>query len=123
MENKKTILVVDDEPDLRKVLVMRLLSAGYNTIEAGNGTDALIIAKKEVPSLIILDIMMPKMDGMSLSQQLKDSPTTEKIPLIFLTGLQEKSQESPDHRSGDNIIFSKPYDAKELLDTIKKIIG
>lgn len=123
MENKKTILVVDDEAEIRKVLMMRLSSAGYETIEAGNGKDAFNIAKEKKPDLIILDIMMPGMDGMSTSQQLKDNESTKNIPIVFLTGLQDKDSEQTNHLSGDNIIFAKPYDSNELLAMVKKLIG
>ena len=123
MENKKTILVVDDEAELRNVLVMRLSNSGYETIEAGNGKDAINIAKEKKPDLIILDIMMPDMDGMSASQQLKDNESTKDIPIIFLTGLQDKDSEQTDHLSGDNIIFAKPYNSNELLVVVKKLIG
>lgn len=120
MADKKTILVVDDESDIRTVLLMRLSSAGYNTIEAGNGRDAIKLAKEKSPDLIIMDIMMPEMDGMSTSQQLKESNITKNIPIIFLTGLQDKDSEP---KKGDNIIFPKPYDSKELLAAVKSILG
>jgi len=123
MADKKKILITDDEADLREVLSMRLSKAGYNILEADNGKDALRIAKEEEPNLIILDIMMPEMDGMSVSQQLKENVVTKDIPIIFLTGLQDKTTESSDHRSGVNIIFAKPYEPKELLAIVKKLIG
>lgn len=123
MENKKTILVVDDDADIRAVLRMRFSSAGYNTLEADNGGEAINIAKGKKPDLIILDIMMPEMDGMSTSQYLKENPITKNIPIIFLTGLQDKKLEQIHHRAGENIIFAKPYDAKELLTAVKSVIG
>lgn len=123
MADKKKILVTDDEADLRGVLSMRLSEAGYEIIEADNGKDALRIAKEQTPDLLILDIMMPGMDGMSMSQQLKEDAATKDIPIIFLTGLQDKKTQSTDYNSGANIIFAKPYEAKELLATVKNLIG
>ncbi|MFC1646451.1 PleD family two-component system response regulator [Candidatus Omnitrophota bacterium] len=123
MESKKTILVVDDDAELRKVLLMRLSEAGYETIEASNGKEALNIARERKLDLIILDIMMPDMDGMATSQQLKGAETTKNIPIIFLSALVDKTTETPDLGIGQNIIFAKPYNSNELLAVIKKLIG
>ena len=123
MGDRKVILIADDEPELRQVLSMRLISAGYAVVEASNGKGAMNLACAKRPDLIILDIMMPQMDGMSLSQKLKDNPITKNIPIIFLTGLVDKQTESHDISSGQNIIFAKPYDASELLATIANLIG
>ena len=123
MEDKKTILVVDDDADIRAVLSMRFNSAGYNVLEAGDGYEAIKISMEKKPDLIILDIMMPEMDGMSASQYLKEDPTTKNIPIIFLTGLQDKKAEQAFPGAGENIIIAKPYDAKELLETVKRVIG
>ncbi|MDD5356296.1 MAG: response regulator, partial [Candidatus Omnitrophica bacterium] len=73
MSDKKKILVVDDEVAILIVLTERLSSAGYDVIKADNGMDALDIAKEKLPDLIILDIMMPQMDGMAVSQRLKEN--------------------------------------------------
>lgn len=123
MADKKTILIVDDEVEVLEVLSMRLSNVGYNVLKADNGVEAISITKEKMPDLIILDIMMPYMDGMVVSQRLKEDKNTKDIPIIFLTALQIKKEETGAHKSGENIIFSKPFDSKELLDTIKKIIG
>ncbi|MDD5291895.1 MAG: response regulator [Candidatus Omnitrophica bacterium] len=123
MSDKKKILVVDDEVAILIVLTERLSSAGYDVIKADNGMDALDIAKEKLPDLIILDIMMPQMDGMAVSQRLKENDSTKDIPVIFLTALQGKGEESGSHKSGKNVIFSKPFDSKELLAKIKQLIS
>ena len=123
MENKKTILVVDDDADIRAVLSMRFNSAGYDVLEACDGYEAIKISREKKPDLIILDIMMPEMDGMSASQYLKEDPITKNIPIIFLTGLQDKKTEQLYPGVGENIIIAKPYDAKELLAAVKRVIG
>jgi len=123
MEDKKLILIVDDEAELRNVLSIRLSESGYAVVEVSSGKEVVSMAKENKPKLIIMDIMMPDIDGMAASQQLKEDASTKDIPLIFLTGLQDKNTESPDHRSGDNIIFAKPYEFSELLIAVKKLIG
>lgn len=123
MGGKKLILIADDDVDFRKVLSIRLASAGYDFLEAADGKEAIGIAKEKKPDLIILDIMMPQMDGMSMSQQLKESEVTKNIPIIFLSGLVDKTTETHDLESGQNIIFAKPYEANELLAAIDKLIN
>ncbi|MDD5005469.1 MAG: response regulator [Candidatus Omnitrophica bacterium] len=123
MADKKTILIVDDEVDILTVLSARLIDAGYDVLKADNGIEAIDIAKQKMPHLIILDIMMPHMDGVTVSQHLKENKNTKDIPVIFLTALQGKKEEMTNHKSGKNIIFSKPYNPKELLDKIKELIG
>jgi len=123
MSDKKKILIVDDEVGILTLLSERLSSSGYDVLKADNGLDALDIAKDKLPDLIILDIMMPHMDGMAVSQRLKENISTKDIPVIFLTALQGKKEESDSHKSGKNIIFSKPFDSKELLAKIKQLIG
>jgi putative two-component system response regulator len=123
MSSKKKILIVDDEVDVLTLLEMRLASAGYEVLKADNGIDAVGITKEKNPDLIILDIMLPHMDGMAVSQILKEDEDTKNIPIIFLTALQDKKSENTDHKIGKNIIFAKPFDSKELLAAIKKQIG
>ncbi len=123
MEDKKLILIADDEEELRNILSIRLSESGYAAVGASNGEEVVSMAKENKPKLIIMDIMMPGVDGMVASQQLKEDASTKDIPLIFLTGLQDKNTESPDHWSGNNIIFAKPYEFNELLIAVKKLIG
>jgi len=123
MSNKNKILIVDDEVDVLQLLEVRLASAGYDVLKADNGEDAVNIAKEKNPDLIILDIMLPHMDGTIVSQILKENENTKNIPIIFLTALQDKEKEETGHKIGGNIIFGKPFDSKELLSAIRKIIG
>jgi DNA-binding response OmpR family regulator len=118
----KKILVVDDEPDIVKVLVARLKEHGYQCITAGDGNKALVMAGEFMPDLIILDIMMPGMDGTEAAQKLRENPRTKDIPIIFLSALQTKSNEKQDgDKSGGNIILAKPFDINVLVAKIKKM--
>jgi len=117
----KKILIVDDEKDVLTVLQTRLSSAGYEVIKANNGNDAIAAAKSESPDLIVLDIMMPGMDGSQTSQVLKNDPQTKKIPIIFLTCLVTKEEEAKEIPSIEGECFlAKPYDSNELIRKIKK---
>lgn len=119
---QKKILIVDDEEDVLKGLEKRLSGAGYSVVKATNGQDAIIMAKDQHPDLILLDIMMPGMDGGQVSQALKDNSTTKDIPVIFLTCLVSKEEEGKKISAvaaGEHFI-AKPYDPYDLLKEIAK---
>ena len=118
---EKKILVVDDEKDTLALLEKRLTVAGYVVIKADNGKDAISLAKTSKPDLILLDIMMPIMDGGEVAAILKNDPATKDIPVIFLTCLFTKTDEAQEgHTSGGNFFIAKPYNPQELLGEIKQ---
>ena len=118
----KKILIVDDESDVLEVLGARLSLAGYQVIKAHNGQEAVEKAKKELPSLIVLDILMPEMGGEEAGEILRTNPSTKDIPIIFLTCLFTKQEEKKEgHSLGKNIFVAKPYDVKELLELVRRI--
>jgi len=87
------ILVVDDEADVLLLLRKGLAAEGYSVITADNGKDAVMLAESEHPDLIILDVLMPDIDGGEVARRLKESPETGNIPVIFLTGMFPKREE------------------------------
>src|SRR5512136_1732309 len=93
MGAKKKILIVDDERDIVKALMIRLQGAGYHVVTAFDGAQGVFMAHKEKPDLILLDIRMPAGDGFSVAQRLKRSSHTWTIPIIFLTGSPEREAE------------------------------
>ncbi|MCX5714879.1 MAG: response regulator [Candidatus Omnitrophica bacterium] len=117
----KKILVVDDDPDLVEVLSKRLKSNHYQVVTAYDSEEGLEKAKTESPDLIILDVMMPGMDGSAMAAVLREDSKTHNIPVIFLTGIVEKMEEQQQgHQIGGNIFVAKPFEAKELLEIKKK---
>jgi len=119
----KKILVVDDEKIILKVIESRLKSAGYVVVTANDGEEGLAKAKAEQPDLVILDIMMPKMDGTQMREAMRANERTRKIPVIFLTAiLNKKEAELTGHKIGEDLILAKPFDGQELLATIKSIV-
>ncbi|MCU0665494.1 MAG: response regulator [Candidatus Omnitrophica bacterium] len=121
---QKRILVVDDEQNVLKVLDQRLSKTGYAVLKANNGEDAIFLAKKEKPDLILLDLMMPDISGADVAAALKQDPGTKNIPVIFLTCLVTKNDEEHIGReSGGNFFIAKPYEPNDLLGEIQKRIS
>ena len=121
---RKKILVVDDDPAILKLLEMYLVEAGYAVLKCGDGVQAVKIAKREAPDLVIMDIMMRDMDGITSANKLKQEEITSNIQLIFLTGLQSKQQElARGNEVAGHMIFAKPFDAKKLVDKINDLLN
>lgn len=115
---KKRILIVDDTKDIVQVVSRRLQSWGYEPLTAETGEDGLRLAQEQLPDLILLDIMMPKMKGRDVCARLKADPKTKHIPVIFLTalGLADHVQAGMDLGADDYIV--KPFEPSELKDRI-----
>ena len=117
----KTILIADDEPNQIATLESFLTQRGFKVITAANGEQAFNKALQFLPNLIILDIMMPKMDGTEVAMVLKHDVRTQHIPIFFVTAVV-----SPDDQAqvstGPNRIFAKPVKLNELLDAIQDAI-
>jgi len=119
----KKILAVDDDPSVITLLEKRLVASGYDVLTASNGLDALAIARRELPALIILDILMPELDGSETAARLHEDPKTKNIPILFLTCLFTKREELAEgHQLGPNFFLAKPYNPQELLDEIALLI-
>jgi OmpR family response regulator RpaB len=120
LENhKEKILVVDDEISIRRILETRLSMIGYTVVTASDGDEALAVYKKELPNLIILDIMMPKLDGYGVCQEIrKDSD----IPIIMLTALGDVADRITGLELGADDYVVKPFSPKELEARIKAIL-
>ena len=119
----KKILIVDDEKDVLLMLEKRLTAEGYSVITTTKGTSAIALAKSQHPDIIILDIVMPVMDGGEVAAKLREHPLTRNIPVIFLTALLSKTEEYHENRMiGSNITFAKPFDTEELLARINELL-
>ena len=121
MEEKK-ILIIDDEPDLVKMLSSRLESNGYKTISASTGVEGLQKAKEEHPDLILLDIMLPQLSGVTIALWLKESEETKSIPIIVITVVEKDELSLLFRRIEVSDYISKPFDVEELLCKIKNAI-
>ncbi|MDD4201894.1 MAG: response regulator [Candidatus Omnitrophica bacterium] len=122
MKNK--ILVVDDELDLRKLVAARLSKAGYDVIEASNGQEGLDLMKKENPDMVLLDLLMPVMDGYAVCRTAKKDETIKNIPIIlFAAKLASKTIDKEVKELGAIDFIGKPFEAKELLEKIEKVLS
>jgi DNA-binding response OmpR family regulator len=122
MERKK-ILIIEDEPDVAKLLAARLKGAGYETIITGEGIEGVKFAHKEKPDLIILDLILPAGNGLAVLENLKMSSYCRFIPVIVLTGVKEEEYKRRAIEKGADAYFEKPYEADKLLDSIKNLLG
>ena len=121
--NRKNILIVDDERDVLLVLEKGLTAEGYSVITASSGNDAISLAKSRHPDLIILDVLMPDMEGPEVKRKLKEDPETKDIPLIFLTGMFPKQEDGQEGRIvAGYVLFEKPYDILELVFAIEQLL-
>ena len=120
MDNpKEKILVVDDETSIRRILETRLSMIGYDVISASDGEEALNIFRKEYPNLIILDVMMPKLDGYGVCQELRKE---SDVPIIMLTALGDVSDRITGLELGADDYVIKPFSPKELEARIRSIL-
>jgi len=120
LENhKEKILVVDDEASIRRILETRLSIIGYKVITASDGEEALILNRKETPNLIILDVMMPKLDGYGVCQEIRKE---SEIPIIMLTALGDVADRIIGLELGADDYVIKPFSPKELEARIKVIL-
>jgi DNA-binding response OmpR family regulator len=117
---KGKILVVDDEQDMAKALKVRLKANGYHVVLASDSVQAFVMAGKERPDLIILDIMIPGGGGFVVAERLKQSQTTHHIPIIFLTGIPGGEEKA--HQLGASGYVMKPYHPDELMETIHRAL-
>lgn len=117
-----TLLIVDDEPQVRKLLETLLQHEGYQTLSAGSGEEALQLVARQPPDLILLDIMMPGMDGYEVATQLKGDETTAGIPIIMLSALSEPSARVSGLESGAEEFISKPIERVELWLRVRNLL-
>ncbi|HEY4416282.1 MAG TPA: response regulator transcription factor [Verrucomicrobiae bacterium] len=120
---KPKILVVDDEPEAVELLEFNLKQAGYAVTTAGDGAEALKKARSQVPDLIVLDVMLPEMDGFEICKSLRLDPTTVKVPVIMLTAKAAEIDRVLGLELGADDYLTKPFSPRELLLRIKKILA
>jgi diguanylate cyclase (GGDEF)-like protein len=116
---KETILIVDDEPHIRRILQFLLDQNGYGVLAAPSGVEALELARDHVPDLILLDLMMPHMDGFEVCSRLRLDYRTSQIPIIMVTAKGEITDKVRGLEGGANDYLTKPYDNKELLARVR----
>jgi CheY-like chemotaxis protein len=116
------VLVVDDDPLTQCVLRHYLERVGYQMVGADNGREAIRLARQEMPQLVILDVMMPEIDGWTVLKQLKKMEVTKAIPVILLSGNADLMAREESLRSGATQLLVKPISPDQLLAVIRKLV-
>jgi CheY-like chemotaxis protein len=119
----KKVLVVDDEEFVRQLIQIKLKFCGIETIEAGNGIDAVEKAISEKPDLILLDVMMPRMNGFEACQRLKTIPETAHIPIVMLTARGDPSAKERGENAGALEYLTKPFSPQKLAERVIEILN
>lgn len=120
--SKETILIVDDEEDILELIKFNLKGEGYNILQAMTGEEGIKIAKQSGPDLMVLDLMLPGIDGLEVTRYLKNNDATTDIPIVMLTAKGEESDIITGLELGANDYISKPFSPRELTARIRAIL-
>lgn len=119
---KKRILVIDDEEDMRYAVKIQLEANGYHVLTAGDGQEGLNLARRENPDLIILDLMLPKLDGYKVCRMLKFDRKYDAIPIVIFTARAQSDDQRLGREVGADAYIAKPFEPKKLLGTIQDLL-
>ncbi|QEK11965.1 response regulator transcription factor [Crassaminicella thermophila] len=120
--NKKKILVVDDEQHIIELIQFNLENSGFDVITSENGEDAIRIAEEEMPDVILLDLMLPGIDGFEACKKIRNNDKTRKIPVIMLTAKGEEMDKVLGLELGADDYLTKPFSVRELIARIKAVL-
>lgn len=120
---KRTIVVVDDDRDIRMILRANLEEEGYAVLEASGGREALEVIRGSDPDLVVLDIMMPEVDGYDVLQELRSTPDYADLPVVLLTARRQESDVWEGWSAGADYYITKPFKMDELIKFIRYIFG
>lgn len=121
--SKKTIVVVDDDKDIRMILRANLEDEGYEVVEASGGRQALELIRENPPDLVVLDIMMPEVDGYDVLQELRSTPEYVELPVVLLTARRQEADVWEGWSAGADYYITKPFKMNELVQFIRYIFG
>lgn len=119
---KKTILVVDDSPSMRQMVAFTLKRAGYEVVESPDGRAALQQLRDQRVALILTDLNMPEMDGLTFIKEARENPQLKFIPILMLTTESEDAKKQAGRNAGATGWIVKPFDPQQLLSTIAKVL-
>ena len=120
--SKQTILIVDDEQDLLDLIEYNLKQQGFEVLTADNGNRGIQIARDEKPNLVLLDVMMPQMDGIEVCDRMREDPDLKNIPIIFLTARSDEKTEIEGLNKGADDYITKPISTSKLISRIKAVL-
>jgi DNA-binding response OmpR family regulator len=117
------ILIVDDDPDMVELLRFALTEAGYSACTAATGTEALAEAQRSSPDLVVLDLLLPEMNGYSVCERLRRNPATASIPIIMITALPGHFPRLVGLEAGVNAYVNKPFQTQELVSCVGGLLS
>lgn len=117
------VLVADDEGSIRDFISEVLAEAGFRTVTAGDGEEVLHLARQHQPVLIVLDVMMPRMDGYTALTRLRGHPMTAQVPVIILTGHMDAMYQTISAGVGAVAHVTKPFSPRQLTETVWRVLG
>ena len=116
------VLIVDDEASIRLICRLNLRSAGFDTLEASDGASAIALARAERPDLILLDVMLPDLDGWRVADELAENDETREIPILFLSARSESGDQRRGHATGGVGYITKPFDPLAMTNTVRDVL-
>jgi DNA-binding response OmpR family regulator len=122
-DEKPTVLVADDEEDVRELVTYRLSRSGYRVIGAGDGMEAFELATEHAPDLMVLDVMMPKLDGYELTRRVRAEAALRSIPVILLTARSQETDVDRGFEVGADDYLRKPFNPDELVARVRAVLG
>jgi CheY-like chemotaxis protein len=122
VNTKKKALIVDDEPNVRRLL-HTILSKTFEVIEAEDGRQAIEMTNTQKPDVVLMDMMMPKMDGLTACHMIKNDPATKSIPVIMVTAIGFELNIKLSQQMGASGYITKPFSSEELLDKIAQVLA
>ncbi|HMI98496.1 MAG TPA: response regulator [Gaiellaceae bacterium] len=117
-----SVLIVDDESSIRLICRLNLRSAGFDTLEASDGASAIALARAERPDLILLDVMLPDLDGWRVADELAENDETREIPILFLSARSESGDQRRGHATGGVGYITKPFDPLAMTNTVRDVL-
>lgn len=114
------VLVVEDDPEINELIGAYVELAGYHCRRVGRGNDAIAAAQQQCPSLVVLDVMLPDLDGFEICKRLRADPRTAGVPIVMLTALDQEDMRRRACQCGATEYLTKPFDPDRLLDTIQR---
>jgi len=125
MAERRKILIADDEPSIREILSIQLARMGYEVLIAADGVEALAVYEKEKPDLVILDVMMPRMNGLEACQKIRalEKKSGRRVPVIFLTARDTTHDKTSAALSGGDEFVAKPVSLQELRERVEAALS
>jgi DNA-binding response OmpR family regulator len=119
---KPRVVIADDDPDIRRLVQITIANAGCDVTVASDGEEAIALIREALPDLVILDVLMPRMDGWEVAKELKNDPNTSAIPVMFLTSRGQEHDVLEGFSSGAADYMVKPFSPRELQARVRAIL-